>query len=42
MSEEWESPQDKEDLEWTQIIHNACGLPIELCQCPKGGEGVEE
>ena len=19
--------------EWTQIIHNKCGLPVELCEC---------
>jgi len=20
--------------DWTQIIHNDCGLPIEFCGCP--------
>lgn len=40
MSEEWKSPSEEEeeaeDMEWTQIVHTACGLPIELCDCPEG------
>lgn len=33
---EWlEAQKEKLDKEeWNQIIHNDCGLPIELCQCP--------
>lgn len=36
--EPWKSPQDeedeKEDLDWAQIVHTPCGLPIEFCECP--------
>ncbi len=30
-----------EDEEWDQIIHNDCGLPIELCKCPDAPIKVE-
>lgn len=26
-----------EEEEWTQIIHNDCGLPVEFCVCPNTG-----
>lgn len=34
---EWESESEKEEREedekWEQIVHKACGLPIEFCIC---------
>ncbi len=29
-----EDEEAREDAEWAQIIHNPCGLPVELCECP--------
>ncbi len=27
--------EDEDDDEtWVQIIHDHCGLPVELCECP--------
>jgi len=38
VTSEWIPPtqanEDGEEEKWTQIIHNDCGLPIELCTCP--------
>lgn len=33
-----EEAAEAEDREWDQIVHNACGLPIEFCECPDEGE----
>lgn len=29
-----EDETEDEDARWTQIVHNDCGMPIELCLCP--------
>lgn len=28
-----EDEEAREDAEWTQIIHDRCGLPVEFCEC---------